>query len=119
MGIVSRIINNMDKQPFKVIFNNTAPEDKEWTAHINLLNNWTEPDRYLRHIIQYARLGKHYPADMHVDLIKQVINSALPTIPPKSEHWKFNNEGAGVINTVLEVRKLLEIESKDEYNSTI
>lgn len=57
----------------EVTFTNQAPEDKEWTAHIKLLNDWTEPDRYLRSIIQYARSGPHYPADMHVDLIEQVM----------------------------------------------
>lgn len=51
---------------------NQAPEDEEWTAHIKLLNEYTDPDRYLRQIIQYARSGPFYPADMHVDLIKQV-----------------------------------------------
>lgn len=59
----------------KVEFVNTAPEDKEWTAHVKILNEWTTPDRYLREIIQYARSGKFYPADMHVNLIEQVITS--------------------------------------------
>ncbi|BAS17580.1 hypothetical protein AHiyo8_58830 [Arthrobacter sp. Hiyo8] len=58
-------------------FTNSAPDDKEWTAGIELLNKWTTPDRYLRHIIQYARSGKHYPTDMHVDLIEQIINQRL------------------------------------------
>ena len=57
----------------EVKFTNQAPDDKEWTAQINLLNDWTEPDRYLRSIVQYARSGPHYPADMHVDLIEQVL----------------------------------------------
>lgn len=57
----------------EIRFTNQAPEDKEWTAHIHSLNNWTEPDRYLRQIIQYARSGPHYPADMHVNLIEQVM----------------------------------------------
>jgi hypothetical protein len=55
----------------KVVFENVAPEDKEWTAHIHLLNEWTPQDRLLRHIVQYGRSGKFYPADMHVDLIEQ------------------------------------------------
>lgn len=57
----------------KVQFNNVAPEDTEWTAHIEMLNNYTEPDRYLRHIIQYARSGPFYPTNMHVDLIRQIM----------------------------------------------
>lgn len=57
----------------RATFTNPAPEDEEWTAHIKILNEWTDPDRYLREIIQYARSGPFYPADMHVDLIRQVI----------------------------------------------
>lgn len=56
-----------------IVFINREPKDKEWSAHVNLLNKYTTPDRYLRHIIQYARSGPHYPADMHVDLIEQLI----------------------------------------------
>lgn len=63
----------LDNNLEEVTFNNVAPEDKEWTAYVKLLNEWTTPDRYLRSIIQYARSGKHFPADMHVDLIGQVI----------------------------------------------
>lgn len=59
----------------KIKFNNVAPEDEEWTAHIKILNGYTDPDRYLRHILQYARSGAFYPADMHVDLIKQVMQA--------------------------------------------
>lgn len=54
-----------------VTFTNSAPDDKEWTAHIELLNEWVTPDRYLRDIVGYIRSGKHYPKDMHVDLIMQ------------------------------------------------
>lgn len=56
-----------------VVFTNVAPENKEWSAHVHLLNEWTTPDRYLRSIIQAARSGQHFPADMHVNLIEQVI----------------------------------------------
>lgn len=56
-----------------IVFTNTAPEDKEWTAGIELLNKYTPSDLQLRHIVQYIRSGKFYPADMHVDLIEQVI----------------------------------------------
>ena len=59
----------IDKE--QTVFTNLAPEDKEWTAHVNLLNKWTPQESVLRHIIQYARSGKHYPTDMHVDLILQ------------------------------------------------
>lgn len=56
----------------KMVFkNNGDAGDKEWAAHINLLNEWTDRSRILRQIIQYARSGPFYPADMHVDLIKQ------------------------------------------------
>lgn len=55
----------------RITFTNVAPENKEWSAHVYLLNEWTNPDRYLRHIVQYARSGEHFPADMHVDLIEQ------------------------------------------------
>jgi hypothetical protein len=63
----------------KVVFTNEAPEDKEWTAHINILNEWTNPSRYLREIIQYARSGPFYPADMHVNLIRQVMATPSPS----------------------------------------
>lgn len=52
-------------------FINRAPEDTEWSAYIHLLNEWTSPESKLRHIIQYARGGRFFPADMHVDLIEQ------------------------------------------------
>lgn len=61
----------------RVVFTNENPDDDEWSAHIRMLNQWTEPDRYLREIIQYARSGPHYPADMHVALIGQVMAAAL------------------------------------------
>lgn len=64
-----------DRQELRVTFENKAPDDAEWTAHIKLLNEWTAPDRYLREIVQYARSGKFYPADMHVDLILQRFKS--------------------------------------------
>jgi hypothetical protein len=57
----------------ELTFINRAPEDKEWTARIKLLNEWVTPDRYLRDILIYNRSGKHYPTDMHVDLIQQLI----------------------------------------------
>lgn len=63
---------NLD-DPLQMVFTNVAPESKEWSAHVKLLNEWTTPDRYLRSIIQAARSGQHFPADMHVDLIEQVI----------------------------------------------
>ena len=63
-----------DKE-LRVIFTNEAPEDKEWSAHIHLLNEWTTTDRYLREIVQYARSGPFYPADMHVSLIEQLITA--------------------------------------------
>lgn len=52
-------------------FKNIAPEDKEWTAHIAILNDWTPDVRMLRHIIAYIRSGPHYPKHMHQDLINQ------------------------------------------------
>lgn len=53
-------------------FKNSAPEEPEWSSHIRLLNEWQNPERLLRDIVQYARSGPFYPADMHVDLIEQV-----------------------------------------------
>lgn len=66
-------MTNSTEQAIK--FKNVAPESEEWSAHIDILNNWTTPDRYLRDIIQYARSGAFFPADMHVDLIRQVIEA--------------------------------------------
>lgn len=67
---------NKDSEP-SVQFVNHALEDKEWSAHIHLLNTWTTPDRLLRAIIQYARSGPFYPAAMHVDLIQQWHTSTI------------------------------------------
>lgn len=63
------------------VFTNLFPEDKEWTAHVKLLNEWTEPDRYLRQIIQYARSGKFYPTNMHVELIEQAYKALYAPKP--------------------------------------
>lgn len=60
-------------EPFQFI-NNGDVEDKEWAAHIRLLNDYPA-DMQLRNIIQYARSGPFYPADMHVDLIEQFIQA--------------------------------------------
>lgn len=59
-----------------MIFTNSAPDDEEWSAFIGLLNLWSPEDRQLRHIVQYARSGKHYPADMFVDLIREYTDKA-------------------------------------------
>lgn len=61
-------------------FSNVAPQDEEWTAHVKMLNEYTTPDRYLRHIIMYARSGEHYPTNMHVDLIEQLINTRIEAV---------------------------------------
>jgi hypothetical protein len=52
-------------------FVNKAPTDKEWTAHIHILNEFTPADYQLRHIVGYIQAGPHYPKDMHQDLIEQ------------------------------------------------
>lgn len=72
-------ITQPEEQQGKVVFVNREPDDKEWSAHVDVLNDWTTPDRYLRDIIQYARSGPSYPADMHVDLIKQVMSQHTET----------------------------------------
>lgn len=53
-------------------------EAKEWEAHVELLFGHWKPDsntvnQQLRQIIQYAQSGPFYPADMHVQLIKEVM----------------------------------------------
>lgn len=65
---------NDDNELPKIVFTNEAPEDKEWTARIKLLNEYCMPVLYLREITQYARSGPFYPADMHVHLIEQIIH---------------------------------------------
>lgn len=75
------VVDEGKQEPIKVNFiNKGLEEDAEWTAHINILNDWPNPDRYLRDIIQYARSGPFYPADMHVDLIEQVFATQKQTI---------------------------------------
>jgi hypothetical protein len=71
----------------KLKFDNRAPDDKEWSAHIELLNEWTEQTNILRGIIQYARSGPFYPADMHVDLIKQIISWETEQVLNKLEDY--------------------------------
>lgn len=58
-----------------VQFENKAPENNEWSAHIRLLNEWTAPELQLRHIVGYIRSGAHFPKDMHVDLIEQYVEA--------------------------------------------
>lgn len=62
-----------DSEQLRVVFANHAPEDEEWSAHIKMLNEWQNPERLLRDLIQYARSGPFYPADMHVNLIEQYL----------------------------------------------
>jgi hypothetical protein len=104
----------------KIVFTNSAPEDKEWTAHINLLNEYTTPDRYLRDIIQYARGGKFYPADMHVDLIKQFIDSevhqakqSLADSICSNSTPHFNSLNGGKDTFEIEKQKLWELASSE------
>ena len=54
-----------------VQFVNNFPGDKEWDAHIYLLNEATPADYQLRHIVGYIQAGPHYPKHMHQDLIEQ------------------------------------------------
>jgi len=37
--------------------------------------------------------------------VKNAFDELLPVIPPESEHWRFNGEGMGVINTVLKIKE--------------
>ena len=60
-----------DELGFKFV--NKEPKDPEWSAHIKGLNEYCERDNIVRQIIQYARSGPFYPADMHVDLIDQLL----------------------------------------------
>lgn len=57
-------------------------DDKEWEAHVDLLfGDWGSPDLTLtlRHIVQYARSGPFFPADMHVELIKRAYKEKEPS----------------------------------------
>lgn len=102
---------NTQLEDTKVIFINTATDDKEWSAHIRLLNKWTEPDRYLRQIIQYARSGAFYPADMHVDLIKQIIEGmANKNICNALDRLCESKDSKGqlYVETILAVKKRYE-----------
>lgn len=58
-------------------FINKYPDDKEWSAHINILNKWTPADMLLRHIVGYVRSGPHYPKHFHQDLIEQYYESIM------------------------------------------
>jgi hypothetical protein len=70
-------LHSKSGEPEEFTFANQAPEDKEWSAHIRLLNEWCTPERWLRVIIQYARSGPFYPADMHAHLIEQINDAHL------------------------------------------
>jgi len=66
----------MINTPEKLLIINRCPEDSEWTAHIKLLNEYTDPDYCLGAIIRYARSGNFYPTNMHVDLIQQILTAS-------------------------------------------
>ena len=111
----SNIDTELDKKTIQFV--NIAPEDKEWTAHIELLNEWTEPDRYLREIIQYARSGKFYPADMHVNLIKQLINSIALEVIGEDEPISYGHGQIG--NTSEEDRNELRSEQRQSLQKKL
>ena len=56
-----------------MIFKNNYPEDEEWTAYINNMNEWTPPELQLRYMIGYIQSGPHYPKHVHQELIDQFI----------------------------------------------
>lgn len=58
-------------KPEAVKFVNHFPDDKEWSAHIYMLNEWTQADSQLRHIVVYIQAGPHYPKHFHQNLIEQ------------------------------------------------
>lgn len=72
-----------NNQPSNVIFVNEAPEDKNWTAHINILNNYTDKSVLLRMIIAAIQSGPHYPKHMHQDLIEQYFEAV------HKERWQL------------------------------
>lgn len=89
-----------------MIFENKCPEDKEWSAHIRLLNNSTPPEFVLRHIIIYINAGPHYPKHMHQDLIEQYFNNRLSEIQvvvqEQKTHYEPNDD---MFNPILEAIK--------------
>ncbi|MGJ5804326.1 hypothetical protein ACSCB1_35250 [Streptomyces europaeiscabiei] len=86
---VSPPTHPVDGELREVAFTNEAPDDKEWSAHIKMLNEWQNPKRTLRDIIQYARSGPFYPADMHVKLIEQWHNAHLQAaVKVERDRWK-------------------------------
>lgn len=39
--------------------------------------------------------------------VKKAFDELLPEIPPEYEHWRFNGEGKGVINTILKIKEAI------------
>lgn len=91
-----------------VVFKNMAPDDEEWTAHVNLLSNYTPADTQLRHIIGYIQAGPHYPKHMHQDLIEQFY-AARET--RQKEKWE--KEKAGTIDTLTKVRSAIDLKTPE------
>lgn len=60
--------------PFQ--FKNNYPDDEEWTAVIELLNEWTPADTQLRHIVQFIRSAEFRPAHFYVELLEQYITAS-------------------------------------------
>lgn len=88
-----------------VKFINVAPDDEDWTAHISILNNWQNPERLLRDILQYARSGPFHPADMHVNLIEQVFGSRISEVLTKLRNEAdniWNHEAVAIIDAEID-----------------
>lgn len=114
----------MTPEGLRVVFNNVEPEDKEWSAHVKILNEWQNPERMLRDIIQYARSGPFYPADMHVDLIEQYIaqhdqqrlDAALAALPKPRD---MNQPGYHHFNNALQQSKAALTAALAPNNSSV
>ena len=99
------------KEPRAVTFVNHFPDDKEWTAHINLLNDWTEADRQLRHILIYNNAGPHYPTHFHQNLVEQwatfqqryLIENVIPVRKNKKT---FSMEHADVDKLLADLKEI-------------
>lgn len=97
-------------EPFQ--FTNTAPENKEWSAHIELLNRWTPAELQLRHIVACIRSGAHFPKDMHVDLIQQHERAHANEVIGDDEALTFKGQPIGQSQEVVN-RNLLRKEQRE------
>lgn len=59
----------------KFEFKNNAPDNKEWTVFISILNKYTSEHMRFSFITHFMRSRTQFPLHMYTDLMKQYTNA--------------------------------------------